>query len=60
MLTFNAVLLYFEEDRLVIELDSMFSQPLKTTIPEGLEESGGLFINLSFSVTIDKMLLDEA
>jgi hypothetical protein len=50
----------FEEDMLVIELDSMFSQPLKTTIPEGLEESGGLFINLSFSVTIDKMLLDEA
>jgi hypothetical protein len=51
----------FEEDRLVVELDSLFSQPLKlkTTIPEGLEESVGLFVNLSFSVAIDKMLLDE-
>jgi hypothetical protein len=60
MFTFNAVLFFFEEDRLVVELDSMFSQPLrKTKICEHLldESREGLFINLNFRVAIDEILL---
>jgi hypothetical protein len=37
----------------------MVSQPWKKNTLEHLEESGGLFINLKDSVTINEMLLDE-